>query len=388
MEVTLRSGKTDWKSVGQRALFDAIIWTWFHQMAYESLFTNQMAGAYDPKLYGMFGLVAGVGILIARWDVTPKGVRIAAPVTACVSTATLLLVSEFGLLGTAFELIARALFAISLFACQILRLENLTKCRNVKTLTLAMFGSFILFYLLCLVLTLVPSAVYNALVIVAPLVLLIDIGNPLKPTENARSLSRNMLFKVPNALVILFGIAGGFVFTSGAIFTATSPTNLLSSTLPTYLIMLLSFMALSVIVASGLRFRKAAYYSLTNMSWSVGQILGLLALNIAPVVPDTLSVTISAAVIITFFLFQSMWVGAPELDGASRNQATIKVAEEQGLTKRETEVVVLLLEGRNLRHIQSALFISEGTARTHVKRIYAKLGVHSKQELIDFFQSH
>ena len=66
-------------------------------------------------------------------------------------------------------------------------------------------------------------------------------------------------------------------------------------------------------------------------------------------------------------------------------EAEEEVAQEAGLTKRETEVTALLLEGRSLRIVQQELFISEGTARTHAKRIYAKLGVHSKQELIDLF---
>jgi len=30
------------------------------------------------------------------------------------------------------------------------------------------------------------------------------------------------------------------------------------------------------------------------------------------------------------------------------------------------------------------LFISKNTVKTHVKNIYAKTGVHSQQELIDF----
>lgn len=48
----------------------------------------------------------------------------------------------------------------------------------------------------------------------------------------------------------------------------------------------------------------------------------------------------------------------------------------------------LLLEGRSLRIVQQELFISEGTARTHAKRICAKLGIHSKQELIDYFKQN
>ena len=43
----------------------------------------------------------------------------------------------------------------------------------------------------------------------------------------------------------------------------------------------------------------------------------------------------------------------------------------------------LLAEGRSLPYVQEKLFISEGTARTHIKHIYTKLDVHSKQEMLD-----
>jgi DNA-binding CsgD family transcriptional regulator len=55
-----------------------------------------------------------------------------------------------------------------------------------------------------------------------------------------------------------------------------------------------------------------------------------------------------------------------------------------GLTKREAEVLRILSSGYNLKRLQRELFISEGTAITHRRRIYQKLGVHSKDELIDF----
>ena len=69
------------------------------------------------------------------------------------------------------------------------------------------------------------------------------------------------------------------------------------------------------------------------------------------------------------------------------DQLVEEIAGQYGLTKRETEVAALLLEGRSLRHIQNALFISEGTAKTHAKHIYAKLNVRTKQELIDLFKN-
>ncbi|NPD32746.1 hypothetical protein HLV35_05600 [Eggerthellaceae bacterium zg-997] len=54
-----------------------------------------------------------------------------------------------------------------------------------------------------------------------------------------------------------------------------------------------------------------------------------------------------------------------------------------GLTAREREVAALLHQGRTARKIADALFLSNETVRSYTKSIYAKLGIHSKQELID-----
>lgn len=60
-----------------------------------------------------------------------------------------------------------------------------------------------------------------------------------------------------------------------------------------------------------------------------------------------------------------------------------KIANCYLLSKKETEVLFLLAKGRNAAYIQEQLFISEGTARTHMRHIYRKLDVHTQQELID-----
>jgi len=59
------------------------------------------------------------------------------------------------------------------------------------------------------------------------------------------------------------------------------------------------------------------------------------------------------------------------------------LAEQAGLTPRECEILDLLARGRSRSYIADAFFISENTVHGHVKRVYEKLDVHSKQELID-----
>lgn len=54
-----------------------------------------------------------------------------------------------------------------------------------------------------------------------------------------------------------------------------------------------------------------------------------------------------------------------------------------GLTAREAEVALLLAQGRSLPFVQEALCISAGTAQTHARHIYKKLGIHTRQELVD-----
>jgi DNA-binding NarL/FixJ family response regulator len=53
---------------------------------------------------------------------------------------------------------------------------------------------------------------------------------------------------------------------------------------------------------------------------------------------------------------------------------------QAGLTRRELEVLALLVEGRSNRQIAEQLFISTKTASVHVTNLLAKLGVHSRLE--------
>ena len=59
------------------------------------------------------------------------------------------------------------------------------------------------------------------------------------------------------------------------------------------------------------------------------------------------------------------------------------VARQAGLSARETEVFMLLAKGRGVEHIQNKLCISSHTVKTHVYNIYRKMGIGSREELLD-----
>ena len=63
------------------------------------------------------------------------------------------------------------------------------------------------------------------------------------------------------------------------------------------------------------------------------------------------------------------------------------VFKEYGLTKREIEVAVLLMEGLGKYGIGERLFISSGTAKIHISKVYEKFNVSNQREFMAMFVS-
>src|SRR3954463_12845001 len=65
---------------------------------------------------------------------------------------------------------------------------------------------------------------------------------------------------------------------------------------------------------------------------------------------------------------------------AAGHRASKRASWSAGLTGREIEVLRLVAQGRSNREIAAELFIAEKTARNHVERVYAKLGVNNRTQ--------
>lgn len=70
----------------------------------------------------------------------------------------------------------------------------------------------------------------------------------------------------------------------------------------------------------------------------------------------------------------------------SKQEVVSLMTDRFGLTPREAEILGYLLEGRSAPYIREELVISKSTVDTHVRHIYAKVGVASKQDLISLSQ--
>ena len=70
-----------------------------------------------------------------------------------------------------------------------------------------------------------------------------------------------------------------------------------------------------------------------------------------------------------------------------RPEAVRRIAQRTGLTEREAEIFGLYARGRDSAYICETCFISKNTVDTHLRHIYEKTGIRTKQGLIDLVES-
>lgn len=74
---------------------------------------------------------------------------------------------------------------------------------------------------------------------------------------------------------------------------------------------------------------------------------------------------------------------AEAAEAAAREERCQLLEERFGLSRREIEIMDLFAQGRSANWIADALVISKNTVRSHLRAIYTKLDVHTRQELLD-----
>lgn len=65
-----------------------------------------------------------------------------------------------------------------------------------------------------------------------------------------------------------------------------------------------------------------------------------------------------------------------------------KVSSHYGLTRREEEILRLVMRGYTLARIGEELYVAESTMKTHSRHIYRKIGVANRQELQSFVEAY
>ena len=79
-------------------------------------------------------------------------------------------------------------------------------------------------------------------------------------------------------------------------------------------------------------------------------------------------------------------VKAPQAAPPAFDDTCERLAQRYGLSARESEILPYLARGRGAKAVAEKLHISPETVRTHSKRIYEKMGVHTREELLDLIE--
>ncbi|OUO90605.1 hypothetical protein B5F40_06515 [Gordonibacter sp. An230] len=114
---------------------------------------------------------------------------------------------------------------------------------------------------------------------------------------------------------------------------------------------------------------------LVALAWPVGaEFLNYLALS-ALLAASLLLVSMNGKLTVSQTVLEAS-------EATSAAQRALEIAAEAKLSPRETEILAIWLTGHNAAYIEDTLHISRNTVKTHLKHIYQKTGVESKEELL------
>lgn len=135
--------------------------------------------------------------------------------------------------------------------------------------------------------------------------------------------------------------------------------------------------------------KKACFYIACVFSAAA---VSNIAAYVFPVQDSTLLVIV--AVLLAFSLALALASGNTSASRYAEGPAAFDsgdacraIARAKDLTERECDVFCLLAKGYSLKSIAEKLYVSENTVKSHRRRIYLKLGINSRQELIDLVEA-
>lgn len=204
-----------------------------------------------------------------------------------------------------------------------------------------------------------------------------------------------------------FSVAAGFMF----VLTGDARTGQLASTL-----LMMGYMCLQLLIwlALSAAAQRNTAEAIPTICWgnavsyvgiTVGVTLWLIPNDLLAsllggdkLLQDLLVIAVLAGLVLYTLLTRRSFVFDTAIEGIAPDVAAPQVEVQYvdslasrceqattrySLTSREADVMTLLAHGNTATRIQEELGISYNTVKYHVKNVYAKMGVHSQQELID-----
>ncbi len=151
-------------------------------------------------------------------------------------------------------------------------------------------------------------------------------------------------------------------------------------------------------ICVGFNLSSVAVFGCGRAIWAAGALAGIAverflrggvpveAVQLLPVVLG-LAVAVSFAFVFTDRDCVRVLASVPVEAYAPRFKTQcVRLAERNGVSERELEVMVLTAKGRSATRIAEDLGVTTATVNTHIHHVYQKLGVHSRQQLMDLIE--
>lgn len=144
----------------------------------------------------------------------------------------------------------------------------------------------------------------------------------------------------------------------------------------------------------GMALRPSQLFGLTQAVWAAGSLAGIgveslregYGAELIQLLPFVLGMMASVAFLFVFTDRDCVKILA-SLPPAPRNpqleDRAAALAQRSGISERELEVVLIVAKGRTAARIAKVLGLSPATVNSHIYHVYQKLGIHSRQELMD-----
>ena len=124
-----------------------------------------------------------------------------------------------------------------------------------------------------------------------------------------------------------------------------------------------------------------------NIGIACGTILGMFTYSGASATMVSLFIALVGAFLLGK---QAGYDGAPDVcapvAAGTSSDALGELAKRANLSQRELDVLALWAAGHQVDYVADQLCVSKNTAKTHVRHIYTKLGVTSREELIQLIE--
>jgi len=369
----------------------AIVWVFGTYTAFDGRFSFFVSGSFegtDPVQHLLVVCAFSVGLAFTRWDAFPRAFKICAPAAAAISVMLELPLYYRGIEGTILNALLCFTLALATAGIMTLWYEVLMKLGSPVRMLVAIMLGWALFYVFRVLLSTLPDIVCVLVVMCAPLALLSGVRRSLPETKDPVSFFPTQLVSLPVLRMVLVGVAGGIVSSVGHGVSLSAETSLFDNPNPLFMFLTGAYLFLVIQSAAAEHYLRASFFFAANFVWDLSMLVGGVFYQFAPGVSAQILTTI--AYLLFFSAFATFLIRPAPADRAevvphTMAEACREVAEARGLTHREIEVLALLLQGRSVPFVEDRLRISEGTARTHVNSIYKKLGVHSRQDLLDLF---